>query len=43
MNEIACTEVIISVDFKVSNENIAFNIVKGCKTKDYPDGNAASA
>jgi hypothetical protein len=21
----------------------AFNIVKGCKTKDYPDGNAASA
>jgi hypothetical protein len=43
LNEIAYTEFIFSIDVKASNGNIAFNIVKGCKTKDYPDGNAASA
>lgn len=43
LNEIAYTELILSIDVKASYGKIAFNIVKGCKTKDYPDGNAASA
>ena len=43
LNEIAYTELILSIDVKTSNGKIAFNIVKGCKNKDYPDGNAASA
>jgi hypothetical protein len=42
-NEIAYTELILSIDVKAINGKIAFNIVKGYKTKDYPDGNAARA
>jgi hypothetical protein len=42
LNEIAYTELILSIDAKVSNGNIAINIVQGCKTKDFPDGIAAS-
>jgi hypothetical protein len=36
-NEIAFTELILSIDVKSSNGKIAFNLVKGCKSKDYPD------
>ena len=43
LNEIAYTELILSIDVKNSDGKIAFNIVKGCKNKDYPDGNATSA
>jgi gag-polypeptide of LTR copia-type len=43
LNEIAYTELILSIEVKTSSGKIAFNIVKGCKSKDYPDGNAASA
>ena len=43
LNEIAYTELILSIDVKSSNGKIAFNLIKGCKSKDYPDGNAASA
>jgi hypothetical protein len=43
LNEIAYTELIISIDVKTSSGKTAFNIVKSCKTKDHPDGNAASA
>jgi hypothetical protein len=43
LNEISYTELILSIDVKASNGKIAFNIFKGRKTKDYPDGNAASA
>jgi gag-polypeptide of LTR copia-type len=43
LNEITYTELILSIDVKTSSGKIAFNIVKGCKSKDYPDGNAASA
>jgi hypothetical protein len=42
LNEIAFTELILSIDVKTSSRKIAFNIVKGCKGKDYPDSNAAS-
>jgi hypothetical protein len=43
LNEIAFTELILSIDVKTSSRKTAFNLVKGCKTKDHPDGNAASA
>jgi hypothetical protein len=43
LNEISFTELILSIDVKTSNGKIAFNIVKGCKNKDYPDSNAAGA
>jgi hypothetical protein len=38
LNEIAYRELILSIDVKTSNGKIAFNIVKSCKSKDYPDG-----
>ena len=43
LNEIAYTELILSIDVKNSSGKIAFNLVKGCKSKDYIDGNAALA
>ena len=41
LNEIAYSELILSVDIKTSSGKVAFNFIKGCKSKDYPDGNAA--
>ena len=43
LNEVAYTELILSIDVKTSNGKIAFNLVKGIKFKDYPDGNAATS
>jgi hypothetical protein len=43
MNEIAYTELILSIDVKTNSGKVAFNLIKGCKSKDYPDGNAAIA
>jgi gag-polypeptide of LTR copia-type len=43
LNEIAFTELILLIDVKTSSGKTAFNLVKGCKTKDHPDGNAARA
>jgi hypothetical protein len=43
LNEIAYTELILSIDVKASSGKKALNIVKSCKTKDYSDGNAAAA
>ena len=40
MNELAYTELILSIDDKTSNGKVAFNLVKGCKNKDFVDGNA---
>jgi hypothetical protein len=34
------TELVLSINDKTSNGKVAFNLVKGCKTKDYIDGNA---
>jgi hypothetical protein len=42
LNEIAYTELILSIDVKASYGKITFNIVNGCKRKDYPDGNAVT-
>jgi hypothetical protein len=41
LNEIAYTELILSMDVKTRRNKVAFNITRGCKTKDYPDGNGA--
>jgi hypothetical protein len=43
LNEIAYTELILSIDVKTSSGKIAFNLTKGCKSKDYSDGNVAIA
>jgi hypothetical protein len=43
MNEIAYTKLILSIDVKTTSGKVAFNLIKGCKSKDYPDGNAAIA
>jgi hypothetical protein len=43
MNKIAYTELILSIDVKTSSGKVTFNLIKGCKSKDYPDGNAAIA
>jgi hypothetical protein len=34
LNEIAYTELILSIDVKANNDKDAFYTVKGCKTKD---------
>jgi gag-polypeptide of LTR copia-type len=39
MNELAYTELILLIDDKTSGK-VAFNLVKGCKSKEYVDGNA---
>jgi hypothetical protein len=43
LNEVVFTELILLTDVKTSDKKIAFNLVKSCKTKDYPDDNAAKA
>jgi hypothetical protein len=43
MNELAYTELILSIDDKTSNVKVVLNLVKGCKNKDYADGNASMA
>jgi hypothetical protein len=37
------TEPILCINVKTSSDKIAFNIVKECKIKDYPDGDTTSA
>jgi hypothetical protein len=43
VNELAYTELILSIDNKISSGKVAFNLVKGWKNKDYADGNATMA
>jgi hypothetical protein len=43
MNELAYTELILSIDDKTSNAKVAFNLVKGWKNKDYAGRNARMA
>jgi hypothetical protein len=37
LNEIAFTEIILSIDVSNSNGKIAFGIVKSCKSKEFED------
>jgi hypothetical protein len=41
MNELVYTELILSIDDKTTNGKVAFKLVKGCKNKDYANGNAS--
>jgi hypothetical protein len=43
LNEIAFTELILSIDVSHSNGKIVFGIVKSCKSKELEDGNTALA
>jgi hypothetical protein len=43
LNEMAFTELVMSIDVSSSSDKIAFGIVKSCKTKDYEDGHAGLA
>jgi hypothetical protein len=38
--KVAYTELLLFIDVQTTNGKLAFNIVKGCKSKDHPDGNA---
>jgi hypothetical protein len=40
-NEIAYIKFIFPIDVETGSIKVAFNITKGFKTKDYPDGNGA--
>ena len=40
LNELAYTELILSIDDKTSSGKVAFNLVKACKNKDYVNCNA---
>ena len=41
LNELAYSELVLSMDVKKATGKVAFQIVKSCKTKEYEDGNAA--
>jgi hypothetical protein len=43
MNELEYTELIFLIDDKTSSVKVAFDLLKGCKNKDYADGNAIMA
>jgi hypothetical protein len=43
MNKLAYTELIFSIADKTSSGKVAFNLVKGCKNRDYANGNASMA
>jgi hypothetical protein len=43
LNEMAFTELVLSIDVSSSSGKIAFGIVKSCKTKDYEDDDAGLA
>jgi hypothetical protein len=43
VKKIAYTALLLSIDVKTSFGKVAFNIVRGYKSKDYPDGNATTA
>jgi hypothetical protein len=43
LNEIVYTELIFLIDVKASSGKVAINIVRGFKTKDYPDINVSIA
>jgi hypothetical protein len=43
LNEIAYTKLILLRDIKTSSGKVAFSQINGCKSMNYPDGNAAVA
>jgi hypothetical protein len=43
VNKFAYTELLLTIDVMTSFGKVAFNMVRGCKSKDYPDGNTTTA
>jgi hypothetical protein len=43
INELAYIALILCIDDNTSTEKVAFNLVKGCKNKEYKDGNTGMA
>ena len=43
INELAYTELVLSINVRIIIRKVAFNMVKACKSKEYIDGNAAIA
>jgi hypothetical protein len=43
LNKLAHEDLILSIDEKKDSGRVAFNIVKGCRTSEYEDGNARLA
>jgi hypothetical protein len=43
VNKIAYTALLLSIDIKTRIGKVAFNIVRGCKSKEYPESNATTA
>jgi hypothetical protein len=43
LNELAYSELVLSMDVKKATGKVAFQIIRGCKTKEYEDRNAAVA
>jgi hypothetical protein len=43
LNELAYTNLILSIDDETIRGKVTFNLVKGCKNKDYVDSNAFMA
>jgi hypothetical protein len=42
-NDIVCMELILSIDVGSNNGKVVFIFIKGCKSRDYNDGNSALA
>jgi hypothetical protein len=43
LNQLAYTELILSINIRISSGESAFNMVKGCKNKDYTECHADMA
>ena len=43
VNELAYTELLLSIDVKISFGKVVFIILRGCKSKGYPDVNVTTA
>jgi hypothetical protein len=43
INEVAFTALMLSIDTNNSEGKVTFNLIKGCKSKEYSDGNAGVA
>jgi hypothetical protein len=43
LNEMSYTELILLIDVRISSGKVVFSIIKGCKSRDYADGNSVLA
>ena len=43
INELAYTELVLSINVRIISRKVALNMVKACRSKEYADGNTAIA